>query len=351
MRPLEPRGGHEAAEIYRSSRCCYIDLFERPRLKEKPLRMIDIPVGQPNLIPERLCVCTALIGDYEVLNEQPSSKNSSIPFICFTDNPHLRSETWEVRPISCLFDNDPIRSQREIKLQPHKYLPQFDASLYIDNTVLLIEPPEAVFQKYFPASGLALPGHSFRQNVTDEFIEVYNLGFDDHARILEQLNHYSLSCPEVLDEKPYWSGIQLRNHRNMQTRALYDLWMMHVLRYTRRDQLSINYVAHQLDFKPDMIEIDNYVSWFHKWPLESGRIRRTGLRSSLASLASLAPTVARIRMMEQEIQRLGAERTALEQETQKLGAEIELMRRTRKNARLRNRITALVAQMRNLTRL
>ena len=291
--------------------------------------MIDTPAGQPNPIPERLCVYTALIGDYEPLNEQPAMRSSRVPFICFTDNSRLRSTTWEVRKIPCLLDNDPIRSQREIKLRPHKYLPEFDASLYIDNSVLLTEPPEAVFRRYFPSSGLALPRHSFRQSVSEEFIEIYRRGFDDHARILEQWNHYALSHPEVLDEKPYWGGIQLRNHQNAQVRALLDLWMAHVLRYARRDQLSINYVAHQLGFKPDVIEIDNYVSWFHKWPLARGRIRDKGLRSPMASLM---PAVARTRVLEQEIQ--------------SLSAEIETMKR----ARVKAHLAVFAAQIRSLAR-
>jgi hypothetical protein len=323
---------------------------------------MDTPVGQSGPIPEQLCVYTALIGDYEALNEQPAAKVSSIPFICFTDNPHLRSDTWDVRHISCLLDSDPIRSQREIKLRPHKYLPEFEGSLYIDNSVLLVERPEAVFQQYFPASGLALPRHSYRQKVIDEFTEVYRLGWDDHARILEQLNHYSLSCPEVLDERPYWGGIQLRDHRNAQACALLELWMTHVLRYARRDQLSINYVAHQLGFAPDIIEIDNFVSWFHKWPLDCGRIYDKGLRSPLASLV---PVVTRIRALEQDIQRLGAERAsleqamqklsadraALEQETQRLSAEIEAARHVRMASQPRSRITMLADQIRRLARL
>jgi hypothetical protein len=291
--------------------------------------MSDAPAGRPHPVPERLCVYTALIGNYEPLIEQPVATNSRIPFICFTDDPHLRSATWQVRSISCLLDHDPIRSQREIKLQPHKYLPEFDASLYIDNAVLLIEPPEAVFQRYYPASGLALPRHSYRQSVCEEFIEVYKGGFDEHARILEQWNHYALSCPEVLDERPYWGGIQLRNHQNTQVRALLDLWMMHVLRYARRDQLSINFVTRQLGFKPDIIEIDNFVSWFHRWPLASGRVRDKGLRSPMASLM---PAVARTRVLEREIQTLNA--------------KIETMKRARVTAR----IAASAAQIRRLAR-
>jgi|GEM_PF-4299557 hypothetical protein len=28
--------------------------------------------------------------------------------------------------------------------------------------------------------------------------------------IFEQLNHYTISCPGVLDEQPHWTGILLR---------------------------------------------------------------------------------------------------------------------------------------------
>ena len=39
------------------------------------------------------CVYTVLFGDYEELNEQQVSAQSSVDFICFTDNTALRSET------------------------------------------------------------------------------------------------------------------------------------------------------------------------------------------------------------------------------------------------------------------
>src|SRR5665647_394091 len=87
----------------------------------------------------RLCVFTTLIGQYEQLNEQPVAAQSGIPFLCLTDDPDLRSESWQIRPVSPVFGMDPIRSQRDFKLRPHLHLPDFDASIYIDNSVLLTQ--------------------------------------------------------------------------------------------------------------------------------------------------------------------------------------------------------------------
>jgi hypothetical protein len=284
-----------------------------------------------NGIPDRRCVYTALVGNYERLNEQPMAIGSGVPFICFTDDPNLRSESWEIRQISCVLQHDPARSQREIKLRPHKYLPDFEASLYIDNNVLLTAPPAAVFEKYFPASGLALPGHSFRQSVADEFVAVYNIGLDEPRKFVEQLDHYLSSWPEILDAKPFWGGIQLRDHRGEPARAVLERWLTHVLRYSRRDQLSINFVAHELGFEPERIEIDNHASWFHTWPVESGRVGPKRGASPLAVLSPLAPLVDRIEGMEQELR--------------ELRRELKIATRAREGSRLGRRFAKLAARL------
>lgn len=110
----------------------------------------------------RLCLFTALIGRYEKLNEQPVIADSSIRCVCFTDDPDLRSDTWQVEQVDPLFQMDPVRSQRAIKIRPYEYLQDCDATLYIDNSVLLSEPPEAVFERYLSGSGFCLARHSFR---------------------------------------------------------------------------------------------------------------------------------------------------------------------------------------------
>ena len=194
------------------------------------------------------------MGGYEFLNEQPMALKSDIPFICFTDDPDLRSETWQVRHVSPLFSMDPARSQRDFKLRPHVHLPEFDISLYIDNAVLLTQPPEQVFERYALSSGFALAEHSFRDTVLMEFLEVIKQGLDDAGRVFEQLNYYSLVSPEVLEEHPYWGGILLRDHRVPKVREMLDIWYSSVLRYSRRDQLSANAAFRQAGLTPEVMD-------------------------------------------------------------------------------------------------
>lgn len=276
------------------------------------------------------CVYTVLVGRYEALNEQPVARESGVPFICLTDDPSLRSETWEVRRIDLLFRLDAVRSQREIKLRPHKYLPEFSSSLYIDNSVILTEPPESVFERYAPASGLALVHHSYRSSVIDEFQAVHEAGQDDSARIIEQLNHYALSRPEVLEQRPFWGGIQIRDHENQAVRDFLDAWQSHVLRYSRRDQLSVNYAMAEAGFAPDVIEVDNFKSWFHTWPTKNGR-----LASSPGTLFDpLVQPAARLREFQSDIDALRAYHKTLE--TALTGYDKEIIKGSTIQARLDN---------------
>lgn len=243
----------------------------------------------------RACVYTCLMGNSEALNEQPVAATSRLPFICFTDNPDLRSETWEVRTAPRLFSMDSVRSQRAVKILPYKYLPDFDASLYIDNSVLLKQAPDAFVEKNLPPSGFCLVEHSFRATVLDEFLEVAANGFDDQSRIFEQLNHYTIDCPEVLQEKPYWGAILLRDHRNPTVRKMLEIWFAHVQRYSRRDQLSVNLAFRLAGLAPDVLRYDNFTSEYHSWPLKDGGHSGTGLRQPSHDLM---PVAARISALE-----------------------------------------------------
>ena len=260
--------------------------------------MTSSPKPDAGVDSPRLCVYTALLGGYEKLNEQPAASRSKIPFLCLTDDPHLRSESWQMRSVSPVFSMDPVRSQRDFKLRPHLHLPDFDLSIYIDNSVLLTEPPERIMERYLPTSGFAIPSHGDHVSVLDEFLEVVKRGYDDQSRIFEQLNHYSFACPEVLEERPYWAGILLRDHRKPEVRAVLETWYAHVLRYSRRDQLSVNAAFRLTGFSPEVIDVDSWGSWFHTWPHTLGRDRGKG---SLDPAASFSPPVARVRQLERQL--------------------------------------------------
>lgn len=222
----------------------------------------------------RACVYTCLIGGYEALNEQPMAAASGLDFICFTDDAALTSASWQIRRLDPAFPLDPVRSQRMAKLSPHELLPDYDLSLYIDNSVILTAPPEEVIARYLPDGvSVAMPGHSFRASVRDEFMEVLRMGLDDGGRVLEQLNHYMMSDPSVLETVPFWSAIMLRRHHDPKVTAAMRLWLAQVLRYSRRDQLSGTHALGRSGLEVARFEVDNLGSWFHRWPVTQARDR------------------------------------------------------------------------------
>jgi hypothetical protein len=266
----------------------------------------------------RRCVYTTLLDGNEELDEQPMAGRSTIPFICVTNDRNLKSNGWEVRQVPIIFGMDPIRSQMDIKIRPHLHLPDFDQSLYIDNTVLLSETPEGLFAQYSDIPGFCLPHHSYHDTVLDEFLEIADDdGFDDQYRIFEQLNHYAFDSAETLQEKPYWTGILLRDHRNSAVRNMLETWAAHVFRYSGRDQLSINLAFRQSGLTPQVLETDDFSSWFHSRLAASLPDHRKRTRQSVNALGL---SIVRVRQAEQSLGEQGRNHQAALDELKRYGA-------------------------------
>ena len=99
---------------------------------------------------ERVCVYVTLFGQYEDLLEQPIFADSAVDFICITDDPELESDSWQIRVVQPVIVTDPARSSRYPKICPHRFLEDYDVSLYIDNSVLLTRTPEEIVSALLP---------------------------------------------------------------------------------------------------------------------------------------------------------------------------------------------------------
>jgi hypothetical protein len=214
-------------------------------------------------------VYTVLTGGYETLNELQVI-DPTVRAICFTDDPNLKSSTWDVVQIEPIFKSDPIRNQRLIKILGHPVLRQYEEWLYIDNTVRLLKIPSLILDDYLVESDLAIPSHSFRKSVRAEFDVVKVQRLDSATRLNEQLVHYQAHHPSSLEVQPLWNGIIARRP-NQDVDKWAEIWASHVLRYSRRDQLSIVVALEETKPKFKRIEIDNHSSDYHEWPIHNQR--------------------------------------------------------------------------------
>jgi Protein of unknown function (DUF616) len=232
---------------------------------------------QPQPAAPKICVYTVLTGGYERLNEQPVAAASGLDFLCFTDDPGLRSETWQIRYIRPLLPDDPTRSARVLKIRAHAVLPDHDVSLYIDNSVVLRRTPDEAIVDLLPERvPLALVAHSFRRTVRDEFAAVAELRLEAASRLEEQLAHYESRDPDSLALRPLAGLLLLRRHHDPTVVAAMETWCAHVLRYSRRDQLSLWVALRQTGLEPLVHELDNHESAYHRWPITIDRDRSRG---------------------------------------------------------------------------
>ena len=294
----------------------------------------------------RRVVCTALFGRHERLVEQPIAATTDVDFLCFTDDPELASETWELRAAEPLLALDPVRSARAVKLVGHPDVAAYDEVLWIDARVRLDAPPNELLGSWLADVDLAVPRHSFRTDVVSEFEAVLEAGLDDFSRIYEQLTHYSVSAPELLRAPVPWTGMLARRSSERMDAAM-RTWLVHVLRYSRRDQLSFVHCMARSDMSYRLIATGNHQSEAHEWLAPDGRSHRPALarisdslRAPVAELGELRLQLAR---QAEEMVGAVAAREARIAELESSGADArrELDDAREKIAQLRARLRAL----------
>lgn len=259
-------------------------------------------------IEEKRCVYTVLLGNYEELNEQPVVKDSGIDFICITDNPNLESDSWKIMEYKPIFPLDAARSSRFPKICPHKFLSDYDVSLYIDNSIILKTVPETIINDLLDETDtFVCMQHSFRDTIYKEFEEVTRIQYDFINKIMEQLNSYFLINPEILAKKPSWGGFLLRRHNDPKIIEAMEKWFFHVLRYSKRDQLSMNYVLDEEKISIKELNFDLHSSKYHEWP----KGKRFGSPNINIELSSNLENIVSIFSYENQIQEKHTEQKVL----------------------------------------
>jgi hypothetical protein len=220
----------------------------------------------------RRVVYTCLFGYSELFHDFEYEKDG-IDFVCFTDDPELRSDFWKIEllPRQVL---DPARAAKKIKALPHIYLAQYDWSLYIDNTVRLKAAPKRIFEEYLaPAkSPLVCFRHFERDCVYDEAKVVLSLGFDPPERINTQMalyRHLGYPAKNGLAK----SALLLRQHQHPALQQVMNTWHEQVFCHSKRDQLSLLpacwFENFELEYLP--VKFDDYA--LLDWPVIKDNLR------------------------------------------------------------------------------
>lgn len=187
----------------------------------------------------RWVIYTALFGAYDKLAE-PVEKFEGVDFICFTDQEDLNSDIWEIRHLK-VTEESPVLMNRRIKMLPHEYLPDYEASIYIDANLKLLKDLRGILENEFSDKSFLVPKHSLRNCVYEEAKECVIFQKSDLTSTVNQLKEYKRrGFPRNFGLSE--NGILFRKHQDQEIQSLMRQWWEEFQKGSKRDQLSLPFV-------------------------------------------------------------------------------------------------------------
>jgi len=181
------------------------------------------------------CVYTVITDGYDDLPSRPAAPGWD--FLAFTTDPALRSESWKVLPFDP-GDLDPRRASRLPKILPHRFLADYDYSIYLDaNMRLRCTPDRLVVRAGGP--DFAAVRHPFRRCVYDELRVIAKLGKAPAGAVETDVARYRAEgVPRNIGL--YEAGLLLRRHNAPAVREIAETWWAEYERTeTGRDQPAL----------------------------------------------------------------------------------------------------------------
>lgn len=202
----------------------------------------------------KVVVYTAIIGGYDNLHE-PLITPDGVDFICFTDR-ELKSDVWEVRKVLPLY-KDNTRTARKYKILPHRFLPEYDISIWVDGN-MLVGGDVNKYIEYLGKSKMATFDHmqcyDKRDCVYEEANAIFRLGQepgkkykDNPQTILDQMNRYLKEGYPAHNKLAFTCSV-IRKHNEQEVIKVMEDWWTELKYGSKRDQLSINYVCWKNNF-------------------------------------------------------------------------------------------------------
>lgn len=215
-------------------------------------RFWDTPLYRSRHLTKK-AVYTCITGNYDHLNSHTCTSDQW-DYICFTDNQELLKKGhphWKIRPLQ-FTALDPARNSRWHKVFPDRILPEYDACLYVDANINILAPDifRYIDNKLLhpSAAPLAIHKHFQRNCIYEEAQECIKLQLDSPSLIDEHiLKLRALNYPENIGLQE--NNVIYRRHHDAKVKQLMEEWWWWISNYSRRDQLSLNYVIWRSKFE------------------------------------------------------------------------------------------------------
>lgn len=196
-------------------------------------------------------IYTAIFGEYDYLKEPPQIDN--VDFICFTDKKNLRSEKYKIIRKKPLL-KDPARNARMYKVLPHIFLHNYQYTIWIDASFQIKEGITLdELLRHVGNNNIAIFKHPERECIYEEINACKYYKRDDFDIMEKQINYYhEQHYPK--NNGLVACGFIIRKNLTKDVIKLNEEWWSQITQFSKRDQLSFNYVCWKNNINYTVIE-------------------------------------------------------------------------------------------------
>jgi len=254
----------------------------------------DTIFGDMLKIKNEKVIYTCITGSYELLDD-PFVISPGYDYVCFTNYSKVQSNVWQIRPIPEELNGlSEVKKQRCIKINAHKYLPEYNFSIWVDGSVKLKKDVNEFIDKNCKDGHIFIPSHPQRKCIYEEMDACVKQKKDTAANIEPQkIKYKNENFPKNFGLVQ--SNIMLRYHNEPDCIKLMETWWEEVKNGSHRDQLSFDYARWK---NPDanfvFIDKGTCKTDYFKWDSShgKGRIKKaiTNITKATTS-ATTSPTI------------------------------------------------------------
>lgn len=198
-------------------------------------------------------VYTCITNNYDILNEIMIPEEN-IDYICFTDR-EISSKTWKIVKIENDLNLDNSRFSKCPKILPHMFLKDYDVSIWIDGNIEVLGNIHELLGNLNNSCFYACK-HPSRNCLYKEAEIVVAYKVASPYLVKKQMEKYkNEGYPE--NYGLIAGGVLVRRHNDPICISICEQWWKEILNFSKRDQLSFNYVAwRNPNFKFEYIKED-----------------------------------------------------------------------------------------------
>ncbi|RAI84173.1 DUF616 domain-containing protein [Algoriphagus yeomjeoni] len=184
-----------------------------------------------------ILIYTIVTNNYDKV--RPARIFPGFDYWLFTDDPHFKVDGWETKVVPK--SPNPIKQQRQIKINSCVYTKGYDISIYIDGNMEIIRDPADLLKNHFHG-GLLTTVHPKRATLWAEGMEVIRKKKDLEENVNSTLEFAKLNGFKD-DLGLFETGVMVRD-KSKDVEKLEQKWSELLKDYSHRDQLILPIALH-----------------------------------------------------------------------------------------------------------